>query len=168
MPFVVSDTARGGYLVVWRSLQAGVADIYGRYLDVAGRPLGAAFAISTARGDQLRPTAAYVPAAEAFLVVWQDSRASNDPDIYGRLVPTYGTSALGGGNRPLGAEWAVCASQGGQYIPTVACENARPVGNDTLAADRRPGHLVLAGPADDRVARVAGCQRPPAHLGPDL
>jgi hypothetical protein len=124
MPFVVGDVEHGGYLVVWHDQKTTVVDIYGRYLDAAGRPQGAAFAISTAKGDQLRPTAAYVPAAEGFLVVWQDGRANNkEPDIYGRIVPTYAASSLGGGTKPLGKEWGICSSRGGQYIPTVACDD---------------------------------------------
>jgi hypothetical protein len=125
MPFVASDTEHGGYLVVWHDQRADIVDIYGRYLDTAGRPQGDVFAVSTANGDQLRPTAAYVPAADAFLVVWQDSRTSEEPDIYGRLVPTYASSSSGGGTEPLGKEWAITSSRGGQYIPTVTCEAAR-------------------------------------------
>lgn len=125
MPFVTSDTGHGGYLVVWHDQRAGSVDVYGRYLDAAGRPQGGAFAISTAKGDQLRPAAAYVPAADGFLVVWQDSRVNKDPDIYGRLVPAYGSSSSGGGTELPGAEWAISSSRGGQFIPTLACETAR-------------------------------------------
>ena len=125
MPFIVNDAEHGGYLVVWHDQRGGVADIYGRFLDAAGRPQGAAFALSTAKGDQLRPTAAYIPAADAFLVVWQDGRAAAEPDLYARLVPAYSSSALGGGTKALGREWAVSSSPGGQYIPTTACETAR-------------------------------------------
>lgn len=125
LPFVAADTEHGGYLVVWQDQRDTTADIYVRYLDANGRPQGEAFALVTAAGDQLRPTAAYVTAADGYLVVWQDGRAAGEPDVYARFVPTYGTSSLGGGKQPLGKEFAVSLSPGGQFIPTAACEATR-------------------------------------------
>ncbi len=126
LPFVAADPEHGGYLVVWQNQGDTTADIYACYLDAKGQPLGAAFALAAAAGEQLRPTAAYVAAADGYLVVWQDGRAAGEPDIYARLVPTYGASSLGGGKQPLGKEFAVSTASGGQFIPTAACETARP------------------------------------------
>jgi hypothetical protein len=126
LPFVASDARQGGYLVVWHDQRDGTADVYARYLDSEGRPQGDPFVISDAQGDQLRPTAAYVTAANGFLVVWQDSRLGGAPDVYARLVPSYSASQLGGGTQRLGKEFVVSAAVGGQFIPTAACETARP------------------------------------------
>ncbi len=126
-PFVANDANKGGYLVAWHDLAGKDADVYARYLDQDGRFQGDPFAVVTAKGDQLRPTIAYVPAADGYLVVWQDGRTSAaNPDVYARLVPSYATSVPGGGTRGLGKEFAVTTASGGQFIPTAACESGRP------------------------------------------
>ncbi len=110
----------GGYLVVWQQRQGNGGDLYARYLASDGRPQGDPFAIVTAEGDQLRPSIAYVPASDTFLVAWQDARAGGPPDVYARLVPS------GSGSTP-GTEFVVSDVLGNHLIPTAACETGKPV-----------------------------------------
>ena len=94
-PEVAWDPLAGRYLVVWedwRSQASRGADIYGRYLSVAGAPLNSEFRISGAGAlaDDQDPALARGAAGGAYLVVWKDARNYDDGtseyDIYGRRL----------------------------------------------------------------------------------
>ena len=85
------------YLAVWQDERAGNWDIYGQRLDLDGALLGDTFAITSHTGAQIRPAVAYNPAANQYLVVWEDRRT--DADIYGQLVNADGT--LDGAEIPI-------------------------------------------------------------------
>ena len=111
----------GGYLVVWHERRSGSYDIYARYLDANGQPQGDAFAVSVAKGDQLRPAAVYVPAAKTYFVVWQDGRSGSQTDLYARQVPL-----AGGAQNLTTPEVAISQAPGYQLIPAITCESDQP------------------------------------------
>ncbi|MFH1329390.1 MAG: hypothetical protein ABIJ48_01830 [Actinomycetota bacterium] len=84
------------YLVVWRderNSQDRGTDIHGRLVSAAGAPTGFDARISgtNATADEAVPDVAW--SGSNFLVVWQDSRNSDDrgDDVRGRLVSPAGT-----------------------------------------------------------------------------
>lgn len=98
------------YLMVWTDSQTEETtgkDIYGAFYTAAGTP-GAAFAISTATGDQLHPKVAYDSVNQVFLVVWSDSRNAYS-QIYGQRVAASGT--LSGANFAISTHDATYISQ---------------------------------------------------------
>ena len=83
--------------MVWHDYRNGLGDVYGRWLDDLGTPLGAGFRISpTSTWEQESPAVAFNPAADEYLVVWSrrlPSWEGDTCDIYGRRVAGAGDSA---------------------------------------------------------------------------
>ncbi len=90
-PSVAYNPQRSEYLVVWQGYDrvTGV-NIYGQRLSASGSPAGEAFAISEAAGAQLVPSVAYDSSAGQYWVVWTDTRAGQDMDIYARRLSALG------------------------------------------------------------------------------
>ncbi len=88
-PDVAFSPVAGAYLVVW-SQETGARtqdfDIYGRFVDGDGKPLGPALAISAAPGNQHAPVVAYHSTSRRFLVVWQEGDENGTADLVGAFV----------------------------------------------------------------------------------
>ena len=78
------------YQIVWGEYRSGPgADIYGARVSINGTVLDTlGFAISTATSSQEYPSIAFD--GTNYLVVWEDRRNSDDPDIYGARVSQEG------------------------------------------------------------------------------
>ena len=86
-PGIASDGT--DFLVVWRDA-LGAGDIYGARVDNNGNLLDQEpFPICQAPYEQTRPAAAFD--GTNYLVVWDDSRDTADPDIYAARVTAAGT-----------------------------------------------------------------------------
>jgi hypothetical protein len=103
-PFVVTDTKKSQgdvaivyapkhkmYFIVYQSNQNFVPspddpswynenDIYARWLDENGQPVGDEIPIYLGEGDQTTPQVAYSPASDRFLIVWWDTHVPSDFD----------------------------------------------------------------------------------------
>lgn len=91
-------------------------DVFAQRLDGAGVPLGPELQITARVRNQLQADAAWLPAAGAYLAVWQDGRDGyEDWDAYGRLVGASGS---------LSGEFAVTTADEEQFAPRVACDAA--------------------------------------------
>jgi hypothetical protein len=80
-PAVAWNQTSQQYLVVWedgRNETARGVDIYGRYMETAGKPAGRDFRISgpSAVSEEIAPAVAWNEADNEFLVVWEDWRNS--------------------------------------------------------------------------------------------
>ncbi len=76
-----------GFLVVWQDQRPIYqSDIYGRFLSLAGTPLGADFAVCDASMSQLVPQVSFGQELDRYFVVWVDQRSGATSDIYGALV----------------------------------------------------------------------------------
>lgn len=107
-----------GFLVVWADAGAGGSDIRAIKVDQTGRQLAAGFTVSAAPRDQLRPAVAFD--GDNFLVVWEDWRGTDAPDVYGARV-----SRSGAVLDPAGI--AILAGPGRQTAPAVAFGGGRYV-----------------------------------------
>ena len=95
-----SSPAFDGSTVAWVDHRNGNADIYARSFDTAtGQPVGDAFPVCTAAGDQIDP------AVSGDSVVWQDARSGHD-HIYACSLTTM-------------SEIPVCTAPGDQRAPDV-------------------------------------------------
>ena len=93
---VAYNPDRNEYLVVWRN--DGPADIFGRYLDGNGNPIGGFFGIATSGDPEVDPEIAYSTVSKRYMVLWQENR-SNIPTIVYRMIDgdsTSGTPLIGG------------------------------------------------------------------------
>ncbi|MCK5834008.1 hypothetical protein KAH81_10120 [bacterium] len=133
-----------GYLVVFER-EGGVTnrDIFGVILDYSGAPIGSAFPISTATGNQIKPSISFD--GIGYLVVWQDNRDLLS-DIYGQRISTNGTL--------IGPEIAVSTATGTQQKPhstsnsehhLVIWEDSRDVTSD-IYATRIPAMTISSAP----------------------
>jgi len=115
-PSVAYDSASRQFLVAWSDNRSGWSfDIYGRFLDAEGTPIGSAFIISDATGDQGNPVAVFDGVNRRFLAAWEDSR-SGSRDIYARYVGADGS--------PSGGDFVVSSAPYDQVSP-VASFNSR-------------------------------------------
>jgi len=145
-PSVAYDSASRQFLVAWSDNRSGWSfDIYGRFLDAEGTPIGSAFIISDATGDQGNPVAVFDGVNRRFLVAWEDSR-SGPRDIYARYVGADGS--------PSGGDFVVSSAPYDQVSPVaslnsrsanflVAYETSRLEGDVQISTVG----LVLLGPA---------------------
>jgi hypothetical protein len=132
-------------LVTWQDRRSGKLDIFGALVDNAtGNVTLADIVICDEAGDQDRPSLAFDPAANQFLVVWTDSRIPGDPNVFGARVSTAGAVL-----DPDGVQ--ISAAANGQFQPRVTT-----LGGTALVAweDRRAdtqgdifGARVTIGPA---------------------
>ena len=119
---IAYDLQNNTYLVVYMKVNdAHNADIYGRFIDDKGRPIGSDIVISDAVGFQSRPSVAYDSVNQKFLVVWEDRRNSaiTSGDIYGQLVNGDGT--LYGLTSDV--NFVISNAAGYQFSPTVAYDS---------------------------------------------
>lgn len=132
-PAIAYNGADDGYLVVWETAHgAEASEILVQRLSVEGRLVGEATALTTAATLKSLPDVAYLPAAERYLVVWQEQdNLSALPDLYGRLVTRAGA--------PDGAIFPILLSGGAQVWPKVAAgaEGFLVTWVDTLATPAR-------------------------------
>ena len=101
---VAYNSTDGQYLVVWRHDAGGGWDILGQRVDQDGTLLGPQRTICDENGNQSRPSVAYNPDENQYLVVWQDNRAGS-LDIYGQRVNADGT--LEGDEVPIAGAGAI-------------------------------------------------------------
>jgi hypothetical protein len=92
-PVVAYNVTTNHYVVAWadkRNYALRGYDIYARTLSATGVAIGGDYRVSGPKAtlDEELPALAYNPAADNYLVVWQDYRASTTRgmDIYGRLI----------------------------------------------------------------------------------
>ncbi len=136
VPAVAFNPEDNEFLLAYRDSRIhNLPDIYIQRVSSDGRLLGNAVAVTSDDTIQDYARVAYLPAADRYLVVWQDSRNITDtPDVYGQLVRRDG--ALDGGIFPI------AVYSGGQVTPRVAA------GADAF--------LVIWGNADANTSRVQG------------
>lgn len=89
VPDVASDGSSS--LVVWQDRRNGGFDIFGAIVSSAGAVTVADIQISTASGDQNRPSVAWNAAAGVYVVVWSDQRDASDVEVFGTRVQPDGT-----------------------------------------------------------------------------
>ena len=149
----------GVYLVVWQDLRGAKSDIVGTMVSSAGvvqLPLGVA--VTTAKGEQLYPAAAFD--GTNFMVVWQDGRSGWD--IYAARVSPAGSL--------VGQEAALSTASGNQQRPAVvfgktyylvAWQDSRNTGWDIYGTrvDKNGATQDSAGIA---IAQASGDQTNPA------
>ena len=137
------DFAGTRFLVVWGDYRSSVwPDIYGARVTTGGAVLDTAgIAISRASKDQFAPAIAFDGAN--FLVVWEDYRSSNNPDIYGALVAPDGTvSEEGSVVRQAGVQTGLALARGaGSQLFLVYQGWVGTVGNKTYNTDRIWGKM---------------------------
>jgi hypothetical protein len=97
-PRVSFNPLAGNYLVVWHAFTGGVWRIWGQRLAANGALQGSNFPISDGAGLAQNPRVALGPAANEYVVVWQDVRNSR-VDIYAERIAAGGTVV--GGNYPV-------------------------------------------------------------------
>ncbi|HOT90045.1 MAG TPA: hypothetical protein PLJ78_01680 [Anaerolineae bacterium] len=138
-PAVAFNPEDNEFLLAYRDSRVhSLPDIYIQRVSSDGRLLGNAVAVTSDDTIQDYARVAYLPAADRYLVVWQDSRNITDtPDVYGQLVRRDGT--LDGDIFPI------AVYSGGQVTPRVAAgANAFLVvwGNADATTSRVQGQLV--------------------------
>ena len=115
-PAVTWSDSAGAYLVVWEDMRNDATrgwDIYGQLVGADGVPVAPNFRISSpaATTDQYEPAVVSNPAANEYLVVWEDTRdtGTRGADIYGQRLAADG-SRIGGDFRISGV--AATANEG--------------------------------------------------------
>ncbi len=93
-PDVAYDGRNNQYLIVWHDNATGDHNIYARLISSTGGGGVPTPAICTASGDQMHPAIVYNQQRSAYLVTWDDYRASNK-DIYGQWVQGRNSALLG-------------------------------------------------------------------------
>jgi hypothetical protein len=96
-PSLAYNTHRRHYLAVWHNDRPGNDDIQARKISEDGNPIGGPFYVAAGPGAERRfPDVAYNPAADQYLVVWEDyNHTSGETTIRGQRLT--GTGALLGG-----------------------------------------------------------------------
>jgi hypothetical protein len=140
-----ADVAFDGtnFLVVWQDLRNYPSDVYaarvtkdGLVLDVGGIP------ICTAAGSQISPRVAYN--GKNYLIVWEDWRNGNEPDIYGTRVSTYGVVLDSG-------DIVISKLGGNQATPSVAFDGTNFL---VVWGDTRTGSYDIYGARVDSSGTV--------------
>jgi len=82
-PALAYNSTNDEYLIVWQDLSSGNWDIMGRRLSGSGSLIGSKLTIEAPGHHQTHPDIAYNPAANEYLVVWEDQigGSSSDWDI---------------------------------------------------------------------------------------
>jgi hypothetical protein len=106
-PDAVYVEEEGKYFMVWNDLRndglppgtpfwlSGDIDVYGRWLDDSGMPVGDEVVIADSEDWQMSPAIAYNPVMRRFLIAWRDRNAPGD---YEPIPPPPGT--MMGGDSP--------------------------------------------------------------------
>ncbi len=82
----------GTYFVAWDSAGDGNTRIYGQRVGTNGIAIGTEVQISFSTGDvEISDLSKVAFGGDKFLMVWEDYRSGDDPDIYGQLITTNGT-----------------------------------------------------------------------------
>jgi len=161
-PTLAFDTAN--FLVVWAD-QRNVTgfDIYGTRVTPAGRVLDTSgIAISTAAKGQYTPALAFD--GESFLVVWEDRRNNDSPDVYGARVTPAGVVLDSEGI-------AIDTAKTWQHSPVVAFdgtdflatwEDHRSVPDYDIYGARLTSAGVVLDSPDIVISTAANWQRDPA------
>jgi len=102
-----------GFFIAWQDQRSIYStDIYGRFLNMGGSPIGDDFAICDSLLSQQAPKIAYNERGEKYLVVWIDLRSGANMDIYGMLIdapePSEGPEVSGA--FPLPGTYSACDS----------------------------------------------------------
>jgi hypothetical protein len=111
-PAVANNNQANQFLVVWDEGSTGSKNIRGRTRDAGSAIQGTTFSITTDAGDEINADVGGDGLAGAsftqYLVVWQDTFAPGDNDIYAQRVSTTGT---------LGTLYTVDASPLNEELP---------------------------------------------------
>jgi len=153
------------YLVAWEDGRSSVwHDIYGARVTPGGTVLDPnGFVISRASKDQFAPALGFDGAN--FLVVWEDYRSSNNPDIYGAWVSPAGVvTDEGSVLRPPGNQTGLALAHGSGSLLFMAFQGwAGIVGGKTYNTDRiwgqmnpTPGGGIEETMNDERVSMNVG------------
>ena len=90
-PQFVYVQERKQYFIAWYDTRDGNSDIYARWLNRSGQPVGDEIPVFTGSGNQGYPYLAYNPLMERFLITWRDENAPDDyevlPDEGGGHIP---------------------------------------------------------------------------------
>ena len=101
----------GTYLVAWDSAGDTNTQIYGQRVNTNGTAIGSAVQISFSTGDVEISDYSKVAFGDGkFLMVWEDYRSGDEPDIYGQLIRTNGT--LFGSEIPIATDNVDSGEQG--------------------------------------------------------
>ncbi|MBN1259968.1 MAG: hypothetical protein JXB35_04730, partial [Anaerolineae bacterium] len=156
------------YLLVWEdSRQNYSPDIFVQRVSAGGRLLGKALALTDDDVAQSNPSVAYLPAADRYLVIWEDRRAVVDaPDVYGQLITREGA--------PDGTPFPIAAYLKSQVHPDVAAGRDEFLvvwGNatgltSTILGQRVNGTGVLLGPAFDLIDTATWAGTPALAYNP--
>lgn len=132
-PAIAYNPEDDEYLLAWEYTRSETeSDIFIRRISSAGKLLGEAIPLTTGPELQVRPHVAYMPAADRYLVVWQEHQhPGSAPDVYGRLVTRAGA--------PEGAPFPIAVAAAGQIGPRVAAGDGAflVVWTDALPAPAR-------------------------------
>ena len=119
-PAVTWAPGPGEYLAVWSDGYYGAEpDIMAQRLRTDRQLTGGLLLVCASRKGQERPQAAYDPANNRYLVVWQDFRSAQDYDVYGRLVAASGA--------PVGSEVVIATAGLLNADPAVAYNPAQNI-----------------------------------------
>lgn len=116
-PAIAFDPGRNAYLVIWdddRNAAFTGHDLWGRFFDPSGAPMGPEFLVITAPGNQRQPRLVFNSSQSRYLLVWRDSRnaAATGLDIWGRLLRDNGIG--------IGGSFAISSAPADQSDPAVA------------------------------------------------
>jgi hypothetical protein len=115
-PAVACNSTNGQYFVVWEDQSnKGYMPIYGQFFDKYGSTLGTNFCVTDpgVYVDCLRPSLAYNPNQNEFLLVWEDWTDATNINIGGQRVDiTTG--------KILGSKIAISTANYGQKYPQIA------------------------------------------------
>jgi hypothetical protein len=151
----VAVAPSGAFMVVWDKAGGwappGPPDVYARFYDSSGAPLGPEFLVNTYwTFSQMGGSVAADPAGN-FMVAWSDSRYTSVNVMGERFAPS---------GAPLGSEFRINATAGGSSGPAVAAD---PFGNFVVAwGDAFSGSPATPGISARRFAPSG------APLGPEF
>jgi len=128
------------YWVWWAGVVViGMCIILGTTSPARGAFLGQEFTISTASSDQRKPSVAYDPINQRFLVAWLDFRSGQD--IYGQLISDTGIL--------IGSEFTITTAPNNQEWPSMSYDSVNQrflvTWNDYCSGCDIYGRLVLSG-----------------------
>ena len=105
---VAYDYFKDQFLVVWADNRNQNWDIYGRFIDAGGTPIGDAFGVCTLQSVQGYPDVDFNRVDKQYLVVWTDDRQGT-PDIFGVLLDDQGNQIQPASPTPDGdLSFAIC------------------------------------------------------------
>jgi len=157
VPAVAYNNVRDEFLVVWmQDTGSGNYGIYGQRVSSAGSLLGSAIAIDTAGYNEC-PDVAYDPWSDQYLVVYDYHWASDDADIWGRLVKGDGTVPYSAMPIDQSSGFQLAAhvaynSQDHEYLVVYASETGTSTSQYTVAGRRVGSNGSVIGPGPTPIA----------------